>query len=904
MTRRRNLAIAGAVVVGLGAIGVAVLPGIVQARVRSAIDAMLAETVDADVSVGQVDVSLFRTFPTVSVSVTDVVVSGRDAFQGIELANLPRVELGIDLLSAIGGSTLTIARASSTGGHVHVVVAEDGRPNWDVLPESDGEDTATLDLDHVVIADLGITYEDRGAELVTEVEDIDATASARLTQSVAHVDTHATIASLTMRYAGVTWLRATRWDSQMLVDIDQQTGAVTFGDNQVRINELPLTFRGLATPTDDSWDVDLGVEATDTSFAALLSLVPDAYSDSFADVNASGQVAFAGTIDGVYDSTWETLPSFDVELDVQDGRFQFPDLPTAVDRVATRIEFSHPGGDRDRVRIDAKHFELAVGGAALRGRLAVEHPTTDPDLDAMFDGRLDLGALRRALPEAAGAPEVDGFLDLDFTVDGRMSDFQERRVERVHAGGSIRGRGLRFDWDQEPVEIDRIDVVLSPSRTTVNELALRSMGSDVRISGNLDDLFPWLLADADLSGALGLRSGQIDLRPFQGESDRPSDDGLLFAVPEGVVLGLTAELDRVLTDAFTMRDVTGSLDVRGGVMTLKRLNGRMLGGDVTLSGTYAADTVEQAEVDLKIETNRTDLGDTLATFETLAVVAPVLKRAVGAYDSSISVSATLGRDGSPDLSAVTSFGDLSPRNMRVQTATLNTIATQLKNDELAALDLAATRLAYFFEKGRVDLKPFTARMGKQRATISGSFGPLDKTLDLGLDIPIETRLIRGAKVLGALGDALPKTADVQVEIGGTFDKPRVKIGLGGTFVDEAVDAALDPLVAAATAEGDKLLAEARAAADKLLAEAQKAADALIAEAKKKARKLRRDARGKPLEEVAAEAAAKLLENEADKAADKVLAQAEKAADKLVDEAKKKRDQLVGDATAGVKKKLR
>ena len=242
--------------------------------------------------------------------------------------------------------------------------------------------------------------------------------------------------------------------------------------------------------------------------------------------------------------------------------------------------------------------------------------------------------------------------------------------------------------------------------------------------------------------------------------------------------------------------------------------------------------------------------------------------------------------------------------MTLQTATLNTVATQLKNAELASLDLNGTRLFYAFEDGEVELRPFSAKLGPQKTTIGGTFGPLDKKLALTMDLPIDTGLITGAKVLGSFGRDLPKKADVQVKITGFYDKPKVKLGVSGEFVDEAVDAALDPLVAAATEQGDRLLAEARAGADALIAKAEKSAEILLNEAKKKARQLRRDAKGKPLEELAADTAAKLIEKEGNKAAKLAVREAEKAADKLVVEAQKKRDQLIADATAKAKAKLR
>lgn len=900
MNRRHVGALLAGGLVAVAALGCAVGPGLIERRVERLLRAGLADAVDADVAIGGIGLAIWSDLPRVGLVLTDVVVTNRAPFEGTELARLPRVELGIDLLSAISGSTLTIERAYATGATVAVVYDASGRANWDVLARSDSdEEPYRLRLEDVALDDLRITWADQATGLLTEVEDVDVQATADLTQDVATVVSRGTVASLTVTYGGITWLRATRWASNMTLAYDQHTGGITFGENAVTVNALPLSFQGTAVPEGEDWRLDLDVAAPDATVAALLSLVPEAYGDSFDQLDAAGSVRLTASIEGLYKSEGEDLPAMNVDAELRDGRFRFPGLSSAVDHVSATIAVRHPEGPPDGMVLDLTHLALTAGGASATGRVHLDHPSSDPNLDLALDGRVDLGALRRALPAAAGAPEVDGVVDLDVAIAGRMSDFRRQAVDAVRADGAVRGKGLRFDHAGAPVDVRELDLELSPRLVRVNALSGRYRGSDVHVAGELVDLLPWWLTDTPLRGALALQSDRLDLRPWQGGDDAGDGDdaGALVAIPTDLDLTLKLAIGTLQTTDFRIDDLRGVVATKDGTLRLDDVRGRTLGGRVTLDGTYAAPTVQQADLALSIGADQLDVVDTVAAFESLLVIAPVLGRAIGAFDGTWSVKTSLGPDGSPDLSHVTSAGAFRPRKVRVQSAALEVVASQLARGELATMQLDGVEVGYAFERGRVDLVPFTASLGPQPATVGGRWGPLDRALDIRLDLPMKTSLIAGLPLLASFGAALPDTADVVVQLEGTLEKPKVKVGLSGKTAEAAVDAALDPLVAAATEQGDKLVEEARAAAQKLLDEASIAADAAVAAAAKQARQLRRDARGDPLRYAAADAAARLVEVEGEKASKRLLGEAEKQADNLVKVARERRDALIAEAEA-------
>ena len=114
---------------------------------------------------------------------------------------------------------------------------------------------------------------------------------------------------------------------------------------------------------------------------SLLSLVPSAYDDSFAGVDAAGTLRLSGTAKGRYVDS-DRLPAFDLDLAVENGRFKYPQLPSGVEDIALALTLHHPGGPKDALVVDVSSLSFRTAGAPVKVRAHVEHPVTDPDVRA------------------------------------------------------------------------------------------------------------------------------------------------------------------------------------------------------------------------------------------------------------------------------------------------------------------------------------------------------------------------------------------------------------------------------------------------------------------------------------------------------------------------------------------
>jgi hypothetical protein len=385
-----------------------------------------------------------------------------------------------------------------------------------------------------------------------------------------------------------------------------------------------------------------------------------------------------------------------------------------------------------------------------------------------------------------------------------------------------------------------------------------------------------------------------------------TDASSVVVVPTDLDFTLTARAARVRYGGHDGTDAVGTFTVKDGAVRINSLRMGLLGGTVAVSGRYAAPTDTQADVDLRIDVVDFDVGKTVAAFRILEEIVPVARGARGRFRSGFRMQARLGRDLAPDLQTFLSNGTLRTQKLTLEPALLSEVAERLGNRTLRTLDLNDTTLAFDMKQGRIALTPTSVKLGGASARLGGSAGAVDRTLDLDLDLALPVGEVKATELLGKLGVVKGGTANVKVDIGGTYDKPTFKLDLGdvvGALEDQiaaVVDTVTDRLLAEATAQGDALVAEAERQATKLKAEVKRQADGLKAQAKKQADKLASEAKGNPLAEVAAKEARKRLLAEADKQIDRLNAEADKKVDAAVDAAKRERTKLLKDAEAKAK----
>ncbi|UYZ62370.1 AsmA family protein [Hymenobacter weizhouensis] len=383
----------------------ALAPVLFKDKLKAAFDRQLAERVRATVlyDPANVDVTLLSTFPDLALRLEQLRVIGQDSFARDTLAYLPRLDVGLDLMSVVSGGPINIKHITLEQPDISLRVLKSGRANWDVYVSDSaaaakGQDTTAVNLaiKGWEVRNGRLRYEDLTIPFGMQARGITHTGSGDFARNVFDLVSQTTADSFSMQYAGTEYISQKKLTADVTMAMDLGKMLFTFKDNRVQLNDFPATFQGaIGLPNDTDITYDLTFKALETDFKNILSLVPGAYTAQFKDIEAAGKVAFDGYLKGVQNAM--KMPGYGLNLQVKDGSFHYPQLPQRARNINVDLAVDNPSGFTNNVKVNVKQFHLDLGQNPIDGNVAIDG--LEPmRVDGRVKARVDLAEMLKVYP--------------------------------------------------------------------------------------------------------------------------------------------------------------------------------------------------------------------------------------------------------------------------------------------------------------------------------------------------------------------------------------------------------------------------------------------------------------------------------------------------------------------------
>jgi hypothetical protein len=541
---------------------------------RKEIDAKLKSTINksinAKVDFKDLDLSLITSFPNLGIKINDLSIVGVDSFVKDTLANVKQLQLNVNLLSVFKGETYQIKSVDLDEPTIYAKVLKSGKTNWDIMKKdsaaNNNDTTKTafkVALKKYAIENGNITYDDASLGFFMELKNLNHNGKGDFTQDLFTLKTQSDIEKLTVKYGGIPYLNKVKLDAELPIDIDMKNMKFTFAENEIKLNELVLSAVGyLAMPNENDITMDLKFDAKQSELKNFLSLIPAIYASNFKDMEATGKFAMNGTAKGTYNE--KSLPAFDVNLSIENGKIKYPSLPSAINNIQVKSNISNPDGVMDHTVVNVPAFHLEFGNVPVDGRLLLKNPTTDPFIDMALKGKLDLKQLTAIFPMKDMT--LTGILDANVQAAGRKSSIDKGQYEAFKASGQMLASNFTYSGKNVPmpVSVPTAKMTFSPKNITLSNLTAKVGKSDFAANGSVNNYLSYFFKkNQALQGNFNLSSNLIDVNELMGpksattETDaRKSTSKLsVFEVPGNIDFKVAAKAGRVLYDTY---DITNA----------------------------------------------------------------------------------------------------------------------------------------------------------------------------------------------------------------------------------------------------------------------------------------------------------------------------------------------------------
>lgn len=752
--------------------------------------------INASVSWEDIDLSLFRSFPDITLGIEGLSVVGKDKFEQDTLLAFNEFSVSVNLMKVIGGE-IQINEIVLDKPLMNAIVAQDSTVNWDIMipsneTDEEVEDTVSDSSEMMAqmqlfkINDARLYYIDSTMQLMTGIEGFNAELSGDLGASLTTLDIQSSIENLFLSMEGSQLLNRVKIGLNAKLKSDLDSMVFTFTQSDFSINQLSLGIDGSFGMLEEGYDMDLKMFARETDFKTLLGLVPADMMEGYEDIKTSGKMALQIDAKGTYVNT-DHLPAFEMVLTVNDASIQYPDLPESLEDIQIETRISNPGGGMDLTVTDISKFHIKLGSNPFDASLNVVTPISNATYKGSLVGTIDMESLQNALP--LDSMTMKGIITSNIELAGDYNMIETEDYESIKADGSIDMKGFEYSSIDLaiPFIIDDAELLFSPRYLDLSTFKSRMGSSDFAMTGRLDNYLAYALKDDILKGKLTLNSGFINIDELMALS---SDDTATVeeavdtlsieavAIPKNIDFVMAARIKKMTYDKLEMTNAIGNISIKEGKLVLDGLNTNMLNGSMVMTGQYNAENPEKPFVDFKFNATKIDVNKAAHSFSVVESILPVAKMAKGLVGANFSYSSKIGSDMMPILNTVNGLGNIQSEAVELSGSKVQSgLVSLLKDDKYETFTAKDLLVKFKLTNGNLFVEPFTTKIYDKSVTVEGRQS-VDQSMEYKIGMPLSRKEV--VKLGGLLGVSVSSDGDdlpIDVIIKGTVTDPELILNL-------------------------------------------------------------------------------------------------------------------------------
>jgi AsmA-like C-terminal region len=773
-------------IVGVLLITMAVVPYLFKSKISEKVKLVLNESINAKIDFSDIELSLFRSFPELNISIKNLTINGVNEFENIPLLNVSTISTSVNLSTLWSSKGLTISSLLLQSPTINLVTTKGSRSNWDISKKKSLEATSQkendnlINLDKIEITEARLSYLDDTSPLTLKLQNGNFQLSGALRGDNSLLKISGEADSLSLKYKESTYLSNLKLGIRGELQSNFDKMSFKFLSNQLLINKLPLELQGDFILGENEKTFNLNFKSASSSITDLLGFIPAKYEKYVKGIEAQGSISFGGFLNGIYSKT--TMPGFGLDLKIAGGKLKYPKLPDSVDNITINAKVIKEQGAMDLVQIDLKELKCSVASNPLTASLHVATPLSDPQLTGNLNGRIDFGSLKKAIP--MDSIDIKGTIDAILNFNGKYSAIEKGDYENFKTEGKITLDNFIFTTKSLPqtLEIKTASIGLNPKSILLTNLLGRMGESDFTANGSISNYWSYLLKSGTLGGNIAINSNYINFNQlFTGSSNADSTAAEQpYKIPTGLNISIQAIVNKARYDRINITGIAGKVTIGERKVVLDGLNMNMLNGKILISGSYITPREALPDFDFKMNLKDFDLPTAYQSSGIVRHFLPIANQSTGTFNSTVALSGKIGPGNTPQYTTLNGGGMIAIQNIElIGSGLFSEVGKYFKKGMFTNVKINDFVTNFKIAEGGLVISPFNTRLAGQDVTISGK-----QSVNLNLDYRIDFKVSKEAlseEVTQYIG-FVPGAENISkypigINLSGTYDKPEIKVDL-------------------------------------------------------------------------------------------------------------------------------
>ena len=632
------------------------------------------KNLNTPVKIGKMDISMFPSFPQLSIVLNDVYIE--DSHDGqYPLLTASEISFQLSPIQVWQGN-FTIEGLKIKNSETNLKINQQGKNNYTILKEtgktSGNASTVKFRLEKVNLESTLVHYVDVNAEQLLTFRSGELLASIQSANNIYDIEAEGELTTERISVNENEFLTGKSFQvkSDLVYDDVQKT---------LVIKPSTLDVRNSSFSVEGSYKwkekniIDITTEGKDTDIQTLLSLLTEGVAKKFERYKSKGDVYITAKLKG--EISRKVSPSIAINFGFKDATLFNPESKSQITSANIEGSFSSPQIlDIQNAVLNLKNINGELNGEPFTGDFRLRD-FKDPDVACSFHGKLDAASLLDFYP-VQNISKLSGSLLANVSFHGRVGLLKKRATaQRVSTQGTIDLQNIGFSYGEDQIQLQNLTGGMQFNN---NDLALSNVSgklgnSDFLLNGFFKNIITFLLFENQPIGIeTDLKSNFLDVDQLFALGFEKPEGGAArkkpeyeFKISRNINLNFNCDVKALRYKRFHATELKGDLLVKNEMAVSRNIKFNSMGGEMTFSGIVDAKNNKAIDVVSTFKLNGIYVDSVFYVFENFDQSFIVDKHLKGQANADVSLEFTLNQ------------------NLRLYQETLvSDISTSIKNGEL------------------------------------------------------------------------------------------------------------------------------------------------------------------------------------------------------------------------------
>ena len=342
------------------------IPSVFHDTIEDKIRQLTGEYLSSELQFENSEISFFRHFPSLTLSLEQVQLNGSGPFAGERFLRADELAFAINIWKLLLSKEVDIDRVILQNSDVDFKVDRFGRVNYEIYKvqedstEAESEDGTDLNVDRLLIENANLSYQDRMRGIAIRTRGFDYNGRGTYKDENLDMGSHLQIDRVDVTFEDIDYLKGKRLRANLYTVYNSEALSIVFEKNDLTINDLQVDFGGKLDFDPDGYSYDVEVTTNNSRLGDIISALPPQYVTWQESVTLGGRVDARIQLSGLNNTrTGEVQePSVQLEAHLRDGRVKHKDVQVPMEKVFFDLTGAMDGSGFE-IALDTTSFVIA-----------------------------------------------------------------------------------------------------------------------------------------------------------------------------------------------------------------------------------------------------------------------------------------------------------------------------------------------------------------------------------------------------------------------------------------------------------------------------------------------------------------------------------------------------------------